>query len=69
MTKDKDEKITRVIFQEGGVQVLKLGVKNSMDSVKDKCTFELKPGLLIIERDSFRSMVPLSHVKQMDFSQ
>jgi len=67
MSKEKTEKISRVIFQEGGIQVLASGVKNSMDSVRDKCEFELKPGILIITSDKIKTMVPLSHVKQMDY--
>lgn len=63
-----DEKIQRVIFQEGGVQVYGLGVKGSLEIKKDKCSLELRPGMLEVVTEKQHTLVPLSHVKQLDFA-
>lgn len=66
MSKEKLE-ITRVIFKEGGIQVLKNGVKNSLDAAKDKCTFKIEQGLVEIEGATFKTKVPFAHIRQIDF--
>lgn len=64
-----EEKIQRVIFQEGGVQVFGAGVKGSLEITKDKCSLELKPGILVVKTEKQHFLVPLSHVKQLDLAE
>lgn len=64
------ENVVQVSFKEGGIQYPVKGTAGSLNAAKDGCdmVFDETAQVLVVTKGSFKTMVPVAHIKQMDVS-